>query len=725
MDSASVLSDLNDQQRAVVTAPLRNLLVLAGAGSGKTRVLVHRIAWLIQVENVSPYGILAVTFTNKAAGEMRNRIEQLLEMPVRGMWVGTFHSLAHRILRAHWQAAELPENFQILDSDDQYRMIRRVMKSLGVDEAECPPRKVQWFINNRKDEGVRPQHIQPQYDVTQKLLARIYEAYEAACERGGLVDFAEILLRAHELWLKHPAILQHYRERFGHILVDEFQDTNTIQYAWIRLLAADQSHVMIVGDDDQSIYGWRGAKVDNIYRFEKDFKGTQTIRLEQNYRSTGMILNAANALIAHNEGRFGKNLWTQGREGDPINVYSAYNEIDESRYIVGCIQAWHEQGNPLREAAVLYRSNAQSRVIEETLVRLGVAYRVYGGLRFFDRAEIKDVLAYLRMIINRHDDAAFERIINVPTRGIGEKTVAECRARAQADDCSLWRAATRLVDDKVLSARASNALVAFLEGMDELDTSTAELSLPERTEQVIQQSGLWEHYAKSKNEKAQSRLENMAELVTATKQYTRGDDDDLPELTSFLSHAALESGEHQGDAFQDCVQLMTLHSAKGLEFPLVIISGVEEGLFPNKMSEEEPGRLEEERRLCYVGITRAMQQLVLTHAEVRRLYGKEMYHRQSRFIREIPDEYLKVVRSSQPSPMHRNSSHMAPRTTASIGLPDDAPYKLGQLVRHAKFGEGVVMNFEGRGAHARVQVKFASCGVKWLVVSYANLEIAS
>ena len=725
MDSASVLSDLNDQQRAVVTAPLRNLLVLAGAGSGKTRVLVHRIAWLIQVENVSPYGILAVTFTNKAAGEMRNRIEQLLEMPVRGMWVGTFHSLAHRILRAHWQAAELPENFQILDSDDQYRMIRRVMKSLGVDEAECPPRKVQWFINNRKDEGVRPQHIQPQYDVTQKLLARIYEAYEAACERGGLVDFAEILLRAHELWLKHPAILQHYRERFGHILVDEFQDTNTIQYAWIRLLAADQSHVMIVGDDDQSIYGWRGAKVDNIYRFEKDFKGTQTIRLEQNYRSTGMILNAANALIAHNEGRFGKNLWTQGREGDPINVYSAYNEIDESRYIVGCIQAWHEQGNPLREAAVLYRSNAQSRVIEETLVRLGVAYRVYGGLRFFDRAEIKDVLAYLRMIINRHDDAAFERIINVPTRGIGEKTVAECRVRAQADDCSLWRAATRLVDDKVLSARASNALVAFLEGMDELDTSTAELSLPERTEQVIQQSGLWEHYAKSKNEKAQSRLENMAELVTATKQYTRGDDDDLPELTSFLSHAALESGEHQGDAFQDCVQLMTLHSAKGLEFPLVIISGVEEGLFPNKMSEEEPGRLEEERRLCYVGITRAMQQLVLTHAEVRRLYGKEMYHRQSRFIREIPDEYLKVVRSSQPSPMHRNSSHMAPRTTASIGLPDDAPYKLGQLVRHAKFGEGVVMNFEGRGAHARVQVKFASCGVKWLVVSYANLEIAS
>ncbi|MFC1772148.1 DNA helicase II [Pseudomonadota bacterium] len=722
MDVSFIIDPLNDAQREAVTAAQDPLLVLAGAGSGKTRVLVHRVAWLIQVEGVSPYGILSVTFTNKAAGEMRARIEQLVGVPTRGMWVGTFHGLAHRLLRAHWQEAGLPQSFQVLDSDDQYRVIRRLLKAMELDESRFPPRQMQWFINARKDEGQRPQHIEHKGDPFMRQQVAVYQAYEEQCQRSGLVDFAELLLRAHELWLQQPELLAHYQQRFQHILVDEFQDTNTIQYAWLRVLAGSNAKITIVGDDDQSIYGWRGARIENLQRFETDFPGARTLRLEQNYRSTGVILKAANALIAHNDGRLGKNLWTDGSDGDPIQLYAALNEQDEARYVVEQILGFIEQGAARSDMAILYRSNAQSRVFEERLLQRAIPYRVYGGLRFFERQEIKDALAYLRLCENREDDASFDRVVNQPPRGIGERTLGVVRERARLDKISLWAAALGVQSGDVLNARARNALAAFMQSLDALAGDINGIELAEKVEHVVQCAGLKDHYAKEKGEKGQARLENLEELVNAAREfeYEVEDDEDLEPLAAFLSHAALEAGEGQADKWQDCVQLMTLHSAKGLEFDQVFLCGLEEGLFPHQRSVEEAGRLEEERRLCYVGVTRARKQLMLSYAEHRRLHGSESYCMPSRFIHEIPAELVNEIRPriQVSRPFETNSSSAAFREAPSGDL------GLGQRVQHTKFGEGVVLNYEGQGSHARVQVNFESSGTKWLVVAYANLQPA-
>ncbi len=717
MDVSDLITPLNDAQRAAVTAPLGRALVLAGAGSGKTRVLTHRVAWLIRVEHASPFSILAVTFTNKAAAEMRGRIEELIGTGTSGMWIGTFHGLAHRLLRQHWQEAGLPQAFQILDADDQLRVIKRVLRALEIDENRWPPRQVQGFINARKDEGERPEHIDVGHEVYLREMVRIYQAYEQTCRRAGQVDFAELLLRAHEILRDNPELLSHYQRRFRHILVDEFQDTNTIQYAWLRLLAGRDADVFVVGDDDQSIYGWRGARVENLRRFREDFGDVQIHRLEQNYRSTGVILNAANALIGHNRGRMGKTLWTAGREGDPISVYAAFNEQDEARFVVEQIQQGLEQGAARSDFAILYRSNAQSRNFEETLLSRGIPYRVYGGLRFFERAEIKDALAYLRLVNSRLDDPSFERVVNTPARGIGERTVSELRAAARDQDLSLWQTAQGMVAAKALPARALNCLRGFLNLIDEIAADIADLPLHLQLEHAIDRSGLRDHYAKERGEKGEARLENLDELISAARTFEQEyvAEEGMDILTAFLSHAALEAGEGQADEWQDSVQLMTLHSAKGLEFPTVFLVGMEEGLFPHRMSAEEPGRLEEERRLCYVGITRARERLYLTYAERRRLHGVDNYCVPSRFLAELPPELLEEVRSrfTVTRPALAQSAAM---TTSG------AAFQLGQAVMHEKFGEGVVMQYEGVGASARVQVNFAAVGSKWLVAAYANLK---
>ncbi|HUT40621.1 MAG TPA: DNA helicase II [Gammaproteobacteria bacterium] len=722
MDVSRIIESLNDAQREAVCAAQDPLLVLAGAGSGKTRVLVHRIAWLIDVEGLSPYSILAVTFTNKAAGEMRSRIEQMIQAPASGMWVGTFHGLAHRLLRSHWQEAGLPQGFQILDSQDQLRLIKRILKSLDLDEARWPPRQMQWFINGCKDEGRRPQHIEHRNDPYLKRQLDIYQAYEDLCQRSGLIDFAELLLRSHELWLKNPALLDHYRQRFHHILVDEFQDTNAIQYAWLRMLAGDAARITVVGDDDQSIYGWRGARVENILRFQKDFRNTRVVRLEQNYRSTATILKAANAVIDNNTARMGKQLWTDGNDGERIQLYTAYNEQDEARFVVDRIEDHVDKGNARSDVAILYRSNAQSRVFEERLMQCGVPYRVYGGLRFFERAEIKDALAYLRLSANRDDDASFERVVNHPPRGIGGRTMDAVRQHARNYNTSLWQAAVTVANEKLLSARAANAVVAFLKLVDELASDINRRSLGEQVEHVMHPSGLADHFAREKGEKGDARLENLQELVNAAREFETDPDSDMNPLSEFLSHAALEAGEGQGDAWEDCVQLMTLHSAKGLEFPLVFLCGLEEGLFPHQRSVEEPGRLEEERRLCYVGITRARRQLVITCAERRRMFGSETYCLPSRFIDEIPKQLIDEVRPRPGVSMPRMASTQSIPTTAGLQDVPAGGLHLGQHVRHARFGDGVIMNCEGKGSSARVQVNFSGAGTKWLVLAYANLE---
>lgn len=715
MDVTRLLESLNPAQRQAVTTESRPTLVLAGAGSGKTRVLVHRIAWLIEVEHVSPFGVLAVTFTNKAAGEMRARLEQMLAQPLRAMWVGTFHGLAHRLLRLHWREAGLPQSFQILDAEDQHRLIRRVLKNLDLDEARYPPRQVQAFINSRKDDGLRSRHLHASEDPFERQLQRVYAAYEEACARGGLVDFAELLLRALELWRDHPPLLAHYRQRFQHVLVDEFQDTNAIQYAWIRLLTTARSVPFVVGDDDQSIYAWRGAKVENMLQFERDFPGAHVIRLEQNYRSTGIILKAANALIANNHARLGKNLWTQGNEGAPIHLYAAYNEQDEAQFVIDRIQQWQQHGGTRSEVAVLYRSNAQSRVFEERLLAERIPYRVYGGLRFFERQEIKDALAYLRLLENRDDDTAFDRIVNLPARGIGNRTLESLRELARREHCTLWRSTQFAVERKEFPARVLNALSAFMKLIADMDTAVRGLDLFEQVDHVIHASGLVEHYKAEKGERGEARVENLQELVSAARGFLPDvPDENLTPLAAFLSHAALEAGEGEADAWDDCVQLMTLHSAKGLEFPLVFICGMEDGLFPHERSSEDLEGLEEERRLCYVGMTRAMRELYLTYAETRRLHGSERYGAPSRFLREIPPELLQEVRPrvQVARPMMQSSGHL---DTAPSGL------SLGQRVQHPSFGEGVVLDYEGSGAQARVQVNFRAAGAKWLVVAYANL----
>ena len=728
MDVSWILDDLNEPQRQAVTAPSGPLRILAGAGSGKTRVLTRRIAWLLTVENTSPWSILAVTFTNKAAAEMRGRVEKMLDQPIGGLWIGTFHGIAHRLLRQHWQEAGLPRTFQILDSDDQNRLLKRVLRDLNLDEKKWPPAQVAGFINRCKDEIQRPAELPDDGKPAQRQYRQIYTIYQQECARGGLVDFGELLLRAHELWRDHPDLLAHYRERFQHVLVDEFQDTNTIQYQWIRLLTDGRGDVFIVGDDDQCVYGWRGSKVENIQKFADDFPGTRTIRLEQNYRSTHNILKAANALIAHNAARLGKNLWTADGDGEPTQIYNAFDETDEARFVVERIRRWVEQGGQRRDTAILYRSNAQSRVFEETLVAAALPYRIYGGLRFFERAEIKDALAYLRLVAHRDDDPSFERAVNTPPRAIGERTVDLLRAAARAQGSSLWQAALGLLTSGGLSGRAANAVRGFLDLIEALDCNSRGQPLPERMEHVIAHSGLRAMYEQAKDNKGEIRIENLEELVNASGDFIThtdpivvGVDLDEPDwLNAFLAHDVLESGQAQGAAGEDSVQLMTMHMAKGLEFPLVFLVGLEEGLFPHSRSVAESRQLEEERRLAYVGVTRAQRQLVLCHAERRRWYGHENYPSPSRFVREIPEELTHDVRART-----KRRDKSPPPTPPAVAAPTvPAGLRPRQRVRHPQFGDGVVLEVEGVGYHARARVDFPKAGgPRWLVVAYAKLEV--
>ena len=735
MDVSHLLDALNPAQREAVAAPPGHYLVLAGAGSGKTRVLVHRIAWLTHVEGVPPWGILAVTFTNKAAAEMRQRAEALVAGGIRGMWIGTFHGIAHRLLRLHWQDARLPEGFQVLDADDQLRLIKRVMADLSLDESRFPPRQAAWYINAAKDEGRRPAAIEA-HDPFTETLRDVYAAYQQRCDRAGLVDFAELLLRAHELWLTQPALLSHYQQRFRHLLVDEFQDTNAIQYAFIRVLAGARGQVFVVGDDDQAIYGWRGARVEHVQHFLADFPGARTLRLEQNYRSTATILAAANAVIAHNPGRMGKQLWTAGSDGEPVALFVAYNEMDEAQYVAGRIRRHIADGGRPGECAVLYRSNAQSRAIEQALVESQLPYRVYGGVRFFERAEIKDALAYLRLIASRADDAAYERVVNTPPRGIGGRTLEQVRLRARRDGAPLWEAALAEIVDGDLAARARNALRAFAELVQRLQQETAGLDLAARIDHVLERSGLRAYWAQESKGTLDSRTENLDELVSVATRFvappapaeaepdapvapgTGSGDVAQSDLVAFLGFAALEAGEGQAAEGEDGVQLMTLHAAKGLEFPLVFLTGLEEGLFPSQRSLEETGRLEEERRLAYVGITRAREQLVLCYAESRRIHGMDTYGVPSRFLREIPAALLEEVR-----PRVQVSRPVASGFASRSQLPDDSgAFPLGTRVQHPSFGEGVVVDYEGSGSHTIVQVNFESAGSKRLVLAYAKLQ---
>ncbi len=717
MDASTLLTGLNEAQREAVSVPPGNVLVLAGAGSGKTRVLVHRVAWLIQVCGFSPWSILAVTFTNKAAGEMRGRIETLLGLPIGGMWVGTFHGLSHRLLRSHWKEAALPDHFQVMDADDQLRLVRRVLKHLDLDESRWPPKQAQWFINGEKDAGRRPQQAEDR-DPTRRQLQRIYQEYEDACRQTGCVDFAELLLRSYELWRQHPQLLEHYRARFQQILVDEFQDTNSIQYAWLRLLAGERDNLFVVGDDDQSIYGWRGAQVQNLRDFRHQYPQARLLRLEQNYRSSSRILKAANAVIACNPGRLGKTLWTQGGEGEPIHLYAAFNEVDEARFVIERLRQHLVQGEKGSGVAILYRTTAQSRLFEEALIQAQIPYRVYGGMRFFERAEIKEAMAYLRLIVNADDDASFERVTATPPRGLGVKTMDTIRDHARLKRCSLWTAAVTLLRDLGLPARTSLLLTRFLELIERMRRDIQGLDLAEAVEKTIAASGLAEYYAQSKDGKGQDRIENLDELVNAARQYVyEGEEDEYPLLQGFLAQSVLEAGEMQEGEAADRVQLMTLHSAKGLEFPLVFIVGLEEGLFPHSMSSMDPSRLEEERRLCYVGMTRAMHRLYLSYAETRRLHGSETYPLPSRFLREIPPELVEEIR-----PRAQISRPLYQARPYHPVVEDQTGFRLGQQVLHPTFGEGVILDAEGQGSSARVQVKFATAGSKWLVVAYAKLQ---
>ena len=753
MDISPLLAPLNDAQRAAVSAPIGPMLVLAGAGSGKTRVLTHRVAWVIQEEGASPHSILAVTFTNKAAGEMRARIENLLGIPGATLWIGTFHGIAHRLLRLHWREAGLPQSFQILDSDDQLRIIKKLVKAQNLDDTRWIPREIQWFINSNKDEGHRPKSLNDAGDPTRRQLIKLYHDYEESCQRAGVVDFAELLLRAFELWRDHPELLHHYRRRFRHVLIDEFQDTNAIQYAWAKLLAGADGAPFLVGDDDQSIYRWRGARVENLQTFRRDFPTAKLFRLEQNYRSTGNILAAANALISHNSGRLGKNLWTSGEKGEPIRLYAAFNERDEAEFVLSRIKDWVGRGGNRSEVAILYRSNAQSRVFEEVFMSARVPYRVYGGLRFFERSEIKDALAYLRLITNHADDPSFERVVNLPTRGVGNKSLDVIREHARGAGVALWQAAVACISTGALGSKGAGAVHGFLTLVERLAAEIKLLPLHEQVDQVINASGLLEHHRKEKADRGEARVENLLELVSAARGFspegTGGEP--LPPLESFLAHAVLESGEGQAEAWEDCVQMMTLHTAKGLEFPVVFLAGMEDGLFPHQRSLNDLDGLEEERRLCYVGTTRAMRHLYITYAEQRRLHGIDGYGVASRFIGEYPEELIEEVRPRiQTQRLLRQAAgnsygdghshdHIhryggAAHTNAS-GVryaggtaPREDPVapgiRLGARVTHAKFGDGVVLNIEGQGPNARIQVNFERHGSKVLMLGLANLQPA-
>ena len=714
--SAHLLENLNPEQRAAVTLPHESALILAGAGSGKTRVLTTRIVWLIQSQQVSPHGILAVTFTNKAAKEMMTRIAAMLPINTRGMWVGTFHGLANRLLRTHWREAGLPQSFQILDSSDQLSAIKRLMKSLNVDTEKFEPKKVQWFINGHKEAGRRARDAEA-FDEYSIRMAELFEAYDAQCQREGVADFPELLLRSYELLYRNEPLREHYRDRFRHILVDEFQDTNVLQYRWLKLFASPQAALFAVGDDDQSIYAFRGADTANMAAFEREFAHGNVIKLEQNYRSHGHILTAANTLIAQNAHRLGKNLWTAEGDGEPIRVYVAYSDQDEASFVVDEVKTLNREGVAFSDMALLYRSNAQSRVLEHALFSAGVAYRVYGGLRFFERQEIKHALAYLRLMTNPEDDGAFLRVVNFPTRGIGARTLEQLADTATQSGASLWQAA----------CTGSGKVAGFARLIEEIKQATADLPLQEVIDHVIEASGLADFYRADKD--GADRLENLNELVNAAALFSDSSVENDPasvednrtedrSLEAFLAHAALEAGEHQAGAGHDALQLMTVHAAKGLEFHTVFITGLEESLFPHEQSAHEDNGLEEERRLMYVAITRARRRLYLSHAQSRMLHGQIRYGLPSRFLDELPEQVLRPLNRKAESPAA--AYHAPAPRTAPAG--NDTGYRVGQSVAHAKFGSGIIIDFEGRGSDARVQVKFRDAGTKWLALAYANLS---
>ena len=721
MDVSNILNELNDRQRDAVTSEAPSLLVLAGAGSGKTRVLVHRVAWIVEAMQSNPNSVMAVTFTNKAANEMKSRIQELLQSPLADLWCGTFHGLAHRTLKRFYKEANLISTFTVLDAEDQLRVIKRICKDNNLEESSWPAKQIQWQINSWKDAGKRPKNVDDSKDFYAETVKKIYSQYDEICKKDSLVDFAELLLKSYELLKTNKKVRDFFHRRFRHILIDEFQDTNVIQYAWLNEVASKEASITAVGDDDQSIYGWRGAKVGHLEDFKTKHKQNTTIRLEQNYRSTSIILNAANALIENNQARLGKNLWTESNEGEQITLYQAFNEQDEARFVAEIIKSWMDGGELFSDSAVIYRSNAQSRAIEEALLRANIPYRIYGGLRFYDRLEIKNAISYLRIIFNPHDNPAFERSVANPTRGVGAKTLAKIRSLANKHNISYIQASSKMIDENLISGRGANGLKKFLEMILGLCGKIDDISLSEIVGSILEQSGLIQFHEKEPGEKGKTRKENLEELLSAAKNFEMSFSDDKTnrEITEqFLSNVSLDAGDRQADEFDDAVQLMTLHSAKGLEFPLVFMTGLEETLFPHGRSMESPDQLEEERRLCYVGITRAMKKLYLTYAESRRLHGNDIFNPPSRFIKEIPSECIMEIRpkASVTMPYSRNESK-------PMDFEDQIGIALGQKVQHPKFGQGIVLNYEGAGESARVQVNFESAGTKWLVLSFANLEV--
>ena len=730
MISNDLLARLNPQQLKAVTLPRVPALILAGAGSGKTRVLTTRVAWLIQTGQVNPHGLLAVTFTNKAAREMLTRIAAMLTISTRGMWVGTFHGLCNRMLRAHHRDAGLPQTFQILDSQDQLALIKRLLKALNIDEQRCPPRELQYFVNSNKEAGVRSSRVEA-HDKRSIDLKELYEQYERQCSREGVADFAELLLRCFELLERNEILRSHYRRRFGHILVDEFQDTSRLQYLWLKLLAGGENAVFAVGDDDQAIYAFRGASAQNLFEFEREFAAGNVIKLEQNYRSQGHILDAANALISHNSKRLGKDLWTEAGKGEPLRQYEAPTDVDEAAFIVQEVKELRSDGVPLSEMALLYRSNAQSRVLEHALFNAGLPYRVYGGLRFFERQEIKHALAYLRLVANPADDGAFARVVNVPARGVGSRSLEQLQESSKHRSVSLWEAAC----ETPLSGKSGQAVSAFVRLIQGLRQDCVGLALADAVQLVIERSGLKGHFEGERE--GRERIENLDELHNAAAAFEAegisrvqpGEDAEvsgleppadpaaLGALNDFLAHAALEAGEHQAGPGQPALQLMTVHSAKGLEFDAVFISGLEEGLFPHDNSLNEAAGVEEERRLMYVALTRARRRLYLTHTQARILHGQTRYNIASRFLSEIPDPLM--------SRLNRVSvAHASFASSAYAAVSSTSPWRVGQDVVHPKFGAGVIVSMQGRGADARVLVNFGRQGMKELALEYARLAPA-
>ena len=725
MDVSYILDNLNDEQRQAVTSEKQHLMVLAGAGSGKTRVLVHKVAWQVEALRKSPSSIMAVTFTNKAASEMRSRIEELLQSPAIDLWCGTFHGLSHRLLKRFNKEADLASGFTILDSDDQLRIIKRISKELNLDEAAWPSRQSQWQINAWKDDGLRSSKVKDSGDFFKETIKNIYKQYEEVCIQDNLLDFGELLLKSYEVIKKNEVVRSYFHTRFKTVLIDEFQDTNSIQYKWLLEISSKDASITAVGDDDQSIYGWRGAKVENVATFTKTFKGSETIRLEQNYRSTNVILSAANALIENNNDRLGKNLWTEQLEGENIVLYQAYNEQDEARFTADILKEWMNKGELYEDAAVLYRSNAQSRALEEALLRSSIPYRIYGGQRFYERLEIKNAISYLKIIFNHSDNPAFERSISNPTRGVGEKTLNKIRSAAKKFNISYIKSSAKLLDEGVISGRGGSGLRSYLELITTCREIAETNSLSELMEYIIQTSGLYAYHGKEPGEKGKTRTENLEELISATKNFEQSVADSKKNIEiaeDYLDMISLDSGDRQASEYDDAAQLMTLHSAKGLEFKLVIMTGLEESLFPHGRSMDSISQLEEERRLCYVGITRAMQKLYITYAESRRLHGADTFNPPSRFIKEIPTNFMDEIRPRAQTTTAYTRRDFASAKETKYKVEDEIGYALGQKVLHPSFGEGIVLNYEGTGEAARVQINFDGSGTKWLVLSFAKLE---